>query len=198
MEEERSEFESREHFERCRHAGEAFRGPASGRGAAVNWWSEKQYRLGALDATQARIDSDSQRLQAGPGRDKMIWEPRHGGFVALVHYLEDSEERQPTRPRHYYSISRILLESAGRWTDRYVMAHSAFVGVKVALCQTDGTHNRYNPALAPDGQPIPGSARFSPIPRTTFDFVITWNDFWGFSVGTPYLNPVRDLVAMIG
>jgi hypothetical protein len=200
MDEERSEFESREHFERCRRAGEAWGrgGPASGRGAAVNWWSEKQYRLGALDAVQARIDSDTQRLQAGPGRDQLIWQPRHGAVAALVHYIADSEERQPTRPKHYYSISRLLVEATGRWTDRYVMAHSAFVGVKVALCQTDYTHNRYNPALAPDGQPIPGSARFNPVPGTTLDFVITWNDFWGFSVSAPYLNPVHDLVAMIG
>jgi hypothetical protein len=199
MEEERfNETESREHFERCRRAGEAWRGPASGRGVAGQWWRENQYRLGALDATQARIDSDTQRLQCGPGRDQLIWQPRHGSFVALVHYIADSEERQPTRQKHYYAISRILLERVGRWTERYPIQHSAFVGVKVALCQTDGTHNRFNPALAPDGQPIPGSARFSPIPGTTLDFVISWNDYWGFSVPEPYVNPRHDLVAMIG
>jgi hypothetical protein len=197
MEEERSES-SAEHFERCRRAGLAWGGPASGRGVASQWWKEKQYRLGALDATQARIDSDTQRLQAGPGRDQLIWEPRHGGFVALIHYIADSEERQPARQKYYYAISRILLEATGRWTERYVIAHSAFVGIKVAICETDHTHNRYNPALAPDGQPIPGSACFSPIPGTTWDFVIEWNDYWGFSVPAPYVNPRHDLAAMIG
>jgi len=52
----------------------------------------------------------------------------------------------------------------------FVSAHSQFVGIKVALAGTDNTHNRFNPALAPDGQPIPGSAIFSPIPGTTRDF----------------------------
>ena len=68
---------------------------------------------------------------------------------------------------------------------------------KVALAGTDHTHNRFNPALAPDGQPIPGSAIFSPIPGTTRDFVITWNDYHGFSVSEPYWQPTHDLVAMV-
>ncbi len=79
----------------------------------------------------------------------------------------------------------------------FVSAHSQFVGIKVALAGTDHTHNRFNPALAPDGQPIPGSAIFSPIPGTTRDFVITWNDHHGFSVSEPYWQPTHDLVAMV-
>ncbi len=79
----------------------------------------------------------------------------------------------------------------------FVSAHSQFVGIKVALAGTDHTHNRFNPALAPDGQPIPGSAIFSPIPGTTRDFVITWNDYHGFSVSEPYWQPTHDLVAMV-
>lgn len=196
--EEHGEY-SAAHLERCAKAGQAWGGgPESGKGVAAQWWKEKLYSLGHPGAVQARIDSDWQRLQCGPGRDKAIWEPRHGAFVAQVTFVADDEKRAIRCPEFYYQISRILLHQAGRWSESYVIAHSEFVGCKVALCETDGTHNRYYLDRAPDGQPIPGSARFSPIPGTTRDFVITWNDYWGFSVPEPYWEPKHDLVAMIG
>ncbi len=197
MEEEHSES-SAEHLERCAKAGQYW---GSGGGPAktvTNWWSQRPYRLGAVDKVQARIDSDERALLCGPGKDKPQWQPRDGAFVALVHFIPDSEKRAIALPKFYYAISRILLVQAGRWTEAYLLAHSAFIGCKVALAQTDHTHNRYNPALGPDKQPIPGSAVFNPIPRTTLDLVITWNDYHGFSVPEPYLNARHDLVAMVG
>src|SRR5258708_22513251 len=195
--EEHSEY-SAAHLERCAKAGQAWGGGGGPAKTVVNWWKEKLYSLGHPGAVQARIDSDWQRLQCGPGRDKAIWEPRHGAFVAQVNLIADSDRPERPCPKYYYQISRILLQAAGRWSESYVIAHSAFVGCKVALCETDGTHNRYYQDRAPDGQPIPGSARFSPIPGTTLDLVISLNDYWGFSVPEPYLNARHDLVAMIG
>jgi hypothetical protein len=198
MDEEQNSEYSAAHLERCAKAGQAW---GSGGGPAktvTNWWSQKPYRLGAVDAAQARIDSDERRLLCDAGKDKGIWEPRHGAFVALVNFIPDSEKRSIALPKFYYAISRILLVRAGRWTEAYLLAHSAFIGCKVALAQTDHTHHRYNPAVGPDKQPIPGSAVFNPIPKTTLDLVITWNDYWGFSVPEPYWEPKHDLVAMVG
>jgi hypothetical protein len=195
---------SQEHLERCRRSGEAWgeRGPGPAqqqRGFRRKW----PWHLGAVDKVQARIDADTQRLMAGPGRNQLVWTPESGAFAALVHLVPNCEGLQFPRPQFYYQISRILLEyPAGgqnaRWSDKFVIKHSAFVGVKVALAETDHAWHRYEPLLAPDGQPIPGSARFVPLPGTDQDPIISWNDFWGFSVSTPYANPRRDLVAMIG
>src|SRR6266481_8445926 len=119
--EEYSEY-SAAHLERCAKAGQAWGSePVSGKGAAAQWWKEKHYHLGSVDVTQARIDSDWQRLQCGPGRDKSIWTPQMGAFVATVTLVPDDEKRAIRCPEFYYQISRILLHQAGRWSESYVI-----------------------------------------------------------------------------
>ena len=105
MDEEHSEY-SAAHLERCAQAGQYWGSGGGPAKTAVNWWSQRPYRLGALDVAQARIDSDSQRLACGPGRDKAIWTPQMGAFAALVHYVPDSDKRAIALPKHFYQISR--------------------------------------------------------------------------------------------
>ena len=164
------------------------------------WWNQFPYAdhtLGAQDHLIQRRLADENRLLMAPARAELWrWKPEGGPVAVRISEVPEGHCREYDLPMPYFQVDWFLNQAAGRW-EPHLLDWGCLVGHKIGLAQISQIAHRYDPDIAPEAQPRPGSAVFAVVEKTTRDFTVVFNDYNGFATDKAYGQHDCDLVALL-